>query len=118
MDFSSGELEEAIEMETQEKRKNPSSDYAIRSLLIFFFGCGFGLFLMYVGQVPKNGSWAWISPMMLIGAAVFLAANVAGLWTALTSIIKEESKALGFFALFLNGVPIFSLLALLTQIGL
>jgi len=103
-------------MKTEEKRT--SSDSAVFSLLVLFVGCGFGILLIWIGQVPKNGSWAWISPTMFLGAAVFLISNIVGLCAALAAVTKEEKPPpLGIIALLLNGIPIFGLLAVFAQMG-
>jgi hypothetical protein len=98
--------------------KNLSSNSAVFSLRVLFLGCGFGLLLIWAGQVPKNGSWAWISPTMLLGGAVFLISNIVGLCAALAAVTKEEKPpVLGIVALLLNGIPIFGLLAVFAQMG-
>jgi len=98
------------------EKGNPSPKNAIRSILLFVGGCGGGAFLVWAGQVPKNGSWAWVSPTMLVGAAIFVIANFAGMVAAGASITKGEKwPILSWFAMILNMFPLIALLALTNQ---
>lgn len=102
--------------ERMDKKENPSPQNAVRSVFFFIGGCGLGAFLIWIGQAPKDGSWAWISPTMLLGAAIFVIANIAGMFAAGASITRGEKwPILSWFAMTLNMVPLVALLVLLKQ---